>query len=142
MPNISTHFTQEELVHTDQPIPNPIDAASLANLQRLCTIALEPMRVLVGLMHINSGFRCDALNARVGGVSNSAHRFGRAADISCQYTPQDTFSLVKASDIQFDQLIWEPGWVHIGISEDGTTPRRQCLKATRQANGKMAYVAA
>ena len=36
-----------------------------------------------GPLHITSGCRCDAHNLAVGGVENSAHTRGKAADISC-----------------------------------------------------------
>ena len=34
-------------------------------------------------IHINSGLRCKTHNANVGGVSNSQHLFGNAADLGC-----------------------------------------------------------
>ena len=34
-------------------------------------------------IHINSGLRCKTHNANVGGVSNSQHLFGKAADLGC-----------------------------------------------------------
>jgi len=33
---------------------------------------------------ITSGYRTESHNKKVGGVSNSSHRIGRAADISCR----------------------------------------------------------
>lgn len=37
---------------------------------------------------INSGYRCKTHNAAVGGVSNSQHVKGNAADISCSNLPK------------------------------------------------------
>ena len=34
-------------------------------------------------VHINSGYRCEIYNARVGGVTGSFHTKGLAADLSC-----------------------------------------------------------
>ena len=54
------------------------------NLQRLCVLVLQPLRDTLGApVYINSGYRSKRLNARVGGVPNSRHLLGRAADIHC-----------------------------------------------------------
>ncbi len=38
-------------------------------------------RLLVGPLHVSSGFRCEEPNRINGGVPNSQHRLGQAADI-------------------------------------------------------------
>ena len=45
---------------------------------------LEQLRTKLGNVpiHINSGYRCPKHNAEVGGVANSQHVFGNAADIT------------------------------------------------------------
>ena len=54
------------------------------NLQKLCVLVLQPLRDTIGApVYINSGYRSKRLNARVGGVPNSRHLQGRAADIHC-----------------------------------------------------------
>lgn len=62
------------------------DAAPLD--MRLVT-ALQALRDLIGApIHINSGVRCVRHNRRVGGVRNSRHLEGIAADIRCdELTP-------------------------------------------------------
>lgn len=43
---------------------------------------LDKMRELLGLpLIVNSGYRCPVHNKNVGGVSNSQHLFGNAADV-------------------------------------------------------------
>lgn len=43
---------------------------------------LEVIRIAMGTpLYITSGYRCEKLNAEVGGVPNSLHMEGRAADI-------------------------------------------------------------
>lgn len=55
----------------------------LVNLNRLC-IRLEQIRFRLRLpIIVNSGYRSPKLNDAVGGVHNSYHIFGRAADIRC-----------------------------------------------------------
>lgn len=52
------------------------------NLQALAS-ELEKVRAHFGRpVSVHSGYRCPLYNAKIGGVSNSQHRNGRAADIS------------------------------------------------------------
>ena len=82
---LSKNFTLEEMVATShkglQDIPT---LAVIQNLQKLCVLVLQPLRDTIGApVYINSGYRSKRLNARVGGVPNSRHLQGRAADIHC-----------------------------------------------------------
>ena len=57
----------------------------LGNLITLCEQVLEPCRAYMGRgIHVSSGWRPAAVNAKVGGVSSSDHVQGRAADIWVQ----------------------------------------------------------
>jgi hypothetical protein len=137
--NLSENFTLEEMTHTGTGLPNQALGPIVANLQRLCGEFLEPLRAVAGPLHVNSGFRCPAVNSEVGGAGNSAHLSGRAADIvSSSHTAEQLFNLARNLGLPYDQLIWEPTWVHIGIAAEGVEPRQECLKATR-VNGKMHY---
>ena len=53
--------------------------------------ALQQLRDLIGVpIHVNSGYRCPFWNNRVGGVRNSTHVRGIAADIRCgELTPAE-----------------------------------------------------
>ena len=54
----------------------------IPNLRNLCERILEPLRAWVNEpIIISSGYRCPQLNKAVGGVSNSQHMTGEAADI-------------------------------------------------------------
>lgn len=54
------------------------------NLNALAEEVLEPVRERLGKpIIVNSGFRCPVHNAAVGGVANSQHMKGEAADITC-----------------------------------------------------------
>ncbi|WP_345891018.1 D-Ala-D-Ala carboxypeptidase family metallohydrolase [Burkholderia sp. Ax-1724] len=89
---------------------NVPDATELKNLHAL-TAALEDVRTVPGNkpILISSGFRSDAVNRTVDGVSNSAHRSGLAADFICPGfgTPLQICREVESSDIDFDQVIQE-----------------------------------
>ena len=88
-------------------------------------IDLEPARQVVGPILVNSGFRNEDVNRHVGGVPNSQHLLGQAADIRPR-DPQQFQRLVdflKAHQLT-DQLLTGNGWLHISWSPF-TTPRHQ-----------------
>ena len=82
---LSKNFTLEEMVATSHPrLQDTPTLAAQQNLQKLCILVLQPLRNTIGRpVYINSGYRSKQLNARVGGVPNSRHLLGRAADIHC-----------------------------------------------------------
>lgn len=96
---LSEHFTLEELTRSDTAkrlrIMNEPSQTELKNLQILCQQVLEPARNVVGKpLVITSGYRCKQLNRAVGGVANSYHIQGRAADILVN-APSDTKNLYE-----------------------------------------------
>lgn len=133
---LSEHFDYGELTHSDtaneRGIDNTPPAAAVENLKRLAAF-LEQVRAALGNhpMHITSGYRCEALNEAVGGVVNSAHLYGLAADFVCPDagTPLSICAKLRGTPgLEWDQLINEANskghrWVHIGIAEEGKTPR-------------------
>jgi hypothetical protein len=84
-------------------------------------------------MHISSGYRCLALNRVLRSSDSSAHVRGRAADFDApEYGPPvDICRSIYASDIRYDQLIYEHTWVHIGWARAGSAPRRETLTLMR-----------
>ncbi|MEO9387036.1 MULTISPECIES: D-Ala-D-Ala carboxypeptidase family metallohydrolase [Chromobacterium] len=89
-------------------------------------------------LDINCAYRCEQLNAAVGGSPTSAHKKGRAADITCNAcSPYDLAVFIFKMGINHDQIIQEFGrWVHVGMAEH---PRKQALTA-RKINGKTVYL--
>ena len=89
--NLSPHFSLQELTASDTAaklnINNSPPVPVLMNLSILAS-GLEQIRSLLGYpVHVNSGYRCPELNKTVGGVPDSAHLSGFAADIVCpQFT--------------------------------------------------------
>lgn len=88
-------------------------------------------------IRITSGYRSPALNKAVGGVKNSAHVAGYAADLQPVNGKQAEFERFLATDFSkmgyaFDQIIIEKSktsrWVHVGYKrpEDGKQ-RHQCF---------------
>jgi hypothetical protein len=136
--NLTEHFTLDELIASQvaarRRIDNTPGAAIVDNLRRVSAV-LEQVRAAVGRpITISSGYRCPALNVAVGGARDSAHLQGLAADINVpSMAPKDLAKAIIAAGIEFDQLIYEGTWVHIGLSAG--KPRRQVLTATFAPGG-------
>ena len=85
---------------------------------------LEKIRAHFGKpVHINSGYRCPALNNAVGGKASSQHLRGEAADITTG-SPQSNkqlYDLAISLRLPIDQLIGERGytWLHISHKASG-----------------------
>ena len=86
---------------------------------------------------ISSGYRSPALNKAVGGVKNSSHMMGYAADIVPANGKQDDFERFMAEvfakkGYAYDQIIVERSknsrWVHVGYKKADGSQRRQCFK--------------
>ena len=97
------------------------------NLTYGCLLLLEPARLEVGPILINSGYRNQRVNALVGGVKNSQHLQGCAADIRPR-DPQQFQRLVAflRSCEYTDQLLTGSGWLH--ISWNPFTPPRHYIR--------------
>lgn len=127
------NFTIMELVKSNiakrEKIDNTPDSTSLKYMQELISYCLQPIRNKLGKpMIITSGFRCQALNKKVGGVSNSQHTKGQAVDFFVQgMSIQQIIDFIKKTGIEFDQLINEYNrWVHISYVKGKN--RKQVLK--------------
>jgi hypothetical protein len=136
--NLTEHFTLEELVASQVAARRRIDnrpaPAVVENLRRVAGV-LEQVRAAVGKpITISSGYRCPVLNTAVGGARDSAHLQGLAADINVSgMAPKDLACAIIAAGIQFDQLIYEGTWVHIGLAAGKL--RNQVLTATFAPGG-------
>ena len=82
----SENFTLAELIHSTTAdkhrISNIPGDEQIRNLQYGVDMVLQPLRnINKKPITITSGYRCAALNKLVGGVANSYHLQGNAADI-------------------------------------------------------------
>jgi hypothetical protein len=125
---ITMHFTIEELCASQtakaKGISNTPNMQQMINLVYLTAYVLEPLRVAMGEpIKIGSGFRCQQLNKAVGGVTNSQHMKGQAADlcIDCDIKKGKKWFAYIRDHLPFDQLIWEKNpktgnyWVHVSF---------------------------
>ncbi len=84
------YFSLPELEHTSQPefkggILNVALGQERKNLVTLVECVLDPIREHWGSpIFVTSGYRCPLLNKKVGGVTNSYHLRGMAADITAK----------------------------------------------------------
>ena len=128
---ISKNFTLEELCASEtakaKGIRNEPGQSDVVNLCALVHKVLQPLRAAMGEpIKIGSGYRSLALNNAVGGVRNSQHMRGEAADLCIDGDIQKGkrwFDWIKLH-CPFDQLIWEHNskgsyWVHVSYRADG-----------------------
>ena len=132
------HFTIEEMYASDTAkrlgIDNKPSVQQMINLVYLCANVLEPLRVAMNEpIKIGSGFRCHKLNKAVGGVYNSQHLKGQAADLCIDgdiEKGRKWFDYIK-NHLPFDQLIWEKNpktgscWVHVSFVFPGFGKNRR-----------------
>lgn len=131
---ISEHFTLEDLSFSEAAarlgLDNTPTAVIIRNLGRVAEV-MERIRTLLGdsAIVVHSGYRSVQVNRAVGGVVTSAHCHGLACDFVCPAfgTPAEVALTILKSDIEYDQLIFEYGWVHVGLAREGVLPRREAL---------------
>ncbi len=137
---VTMHFTVDELCASAtakaKGINNKPDIQQTINLVYLAAYVLEPLRIAMGEpIKISSGFRCQELNKAVGGVANSQHCKGQAADLCIDgdlKKGRKWFDYIK-QHLPFDQLIWEHDskgvyWVHVSyVYPDLGKNRRQVI---------------
>ena len=142
---ISKNFTLEEFCASETARKYGIINQITTSEQRDAIFALvlkvlQPLRDLWGKpIHINSGYRCPQLNARVGGVATSQHTKGEAADLKTGYTSA-TYQMMKlvrnTPEIwkEVDQMIGYNNFVHISHRRFGK--QRNQLLYNKSYRGK------
>lgn len=120
---LSEHFKLSEFTKSNTArrykVSNIPSDSHISNLKNLCVNALEPIRKEYGLpIHVSSGYRCPLLNELVGGVPNSYHKLGCAADISgpdFSRLKECIGVLVENGTIHLDEYIEYPSFVHVAL---------------------------
>lgn len=124
------YFTINELTRSTTARLNGIDNTPsqqvINNLTALVDNVLDPLREAWGKpIHVNSGYRCKALNTAVGGVPASQHMLGEAADITAgsREANRQLYSLMRQLKLPVDQAIneYDFRWIHVSY---GTRHRR------------------
>lgn len=108
--NLSQNFTLEELTYSRTAVENGLEnipsPRALQALKNLSVYLLQPLRDRYGkTIAITSGYRNETVNLLVGGVKNSQHTKGEAADCYIAEGPEKLLEILKASGLTFDQAI-------------------------------------
>ena len=111
---LSPHFRLIEFIKAEKYPDNKPTLQDVVNMAYGCQMLLEPARVEVGPIIVNSGFRNSRVNRLVGGVSSSQHLCGQAADIR----PMDPSQFQRLVDFlkaspHTDQLLTGSRWLHV-----------------------------
>ena len=152
---LTEHFTLSEFERSETAakcgIDNRVPSHMIPALQNLCKQVLEPLRGFVGRpIVITSGYRCPALNVKVGGVISSQHTMGLAADLSLPKTCYTDWDDGRAhTDMEeaerwvefirqhtsFDQCILETHngrdfWLHVSCKVNAALNRHEVKRMT------------
>lgn len=142
MANISKYFRLEEFLTSStarqKSIENLPSWEIVEHLKEL-VLFLDGLREAWGSgIRVSSGFRNEKLNAAVGGVLNSIHKNGYAADlqpINGKNREFKAFVLEWLKDKQFDEAILEKDkhgveWVHLQLYSNNGYQRRKTFSMT------------
>lgn len=117
--SLSEHFKLSEFLASPTAVRhnltlNPSDAV-FQNLRSLCSCVLEPARRKIGHpIYVTSGYRSQSLNRLVGGVSDSMHLYGRAADIMVyDFSLYDLYEILKG--LPHSELILHSEYIHVAL---------------------------
>lgn len=122
---MAIYFTTKEMTKSQtaelQNIDNTPNEKVIGNLKKVMYI-LDMVRVYIGKpILINSGYRCKKLNELVGGVQNSMHTKGLAADFRTKEKEDinTMFEFLKKNQKNFkvEELIKYKTFIHMGVSE-------------------------
>lgn len=131
MGTISKDFSYREFERSEvadaKHICNVITSFEVRDsIQALTENVLQPLRDAWGKpLKVNSGYRCKALNAAVGGVPTSQHVKGEAADIATG-DPVKLARLAVKLGLPVDQMILYPTFVHFSHRLNGEQRGQIC----------------
>jgi zinc D-Ala-D-Ala carboxypeptidase len=148
--NLTKNFTLEEMTKSETALRHDLENTpgeqEISSMKLLAEKVLQPVRDHFGKgVKVNSGFRNQDVNQKVGGSRNSDHTRGQACDIEIPGIPNAELAEWIKDNLEFNQLILEfytpgvpdSGWVHVSyIPEDN---KKQVLTATKK-DGKTVYL--
>ena len=91
-------------------------ASLVSNLDTLRGLVARPIV-------ITSGIRCQFLNSKAGGVADSNHLTGAAADLNCADSLSRYTLLINALKL-FDRIGVGKSFVHVDVNSDAEHPSR------------------
>ena len=130
---LTLHFTLAEATITSQPFDNFPRTKSHYDAIVETAKKMEIVREILGSnpIRVNSWYRSPEVNRAVGGVPNSEHALGRAVDFTC-WQFGTILSICQtlrahADELNYNQLILEPTWVHISFPPAGQVGKKEVL---------------
>ena len=123
----SEHFSAEELMcHGASQGHCGCSPETANNVSPLLLEKLEALRAMIGgPIEISCAYRCPAHNAEVGGVPNSQHVNGTAADVQTpNYNHCNTPEQLKwyCEQIGFDGIGLYDWGCHVDVRDNGQSP--------------------
>lgn len=130
--NLSRNFTLQELTYSRTAVEHGLENVpgpqAFQSLRNLATYLLQPLRDRYGsAIAVTSGYRNETVNLLAGGVKNSQHTKGEAADCYITEGPLKLLDILKASGLDFDQAIVYPRKKFLHLSYREGFNRRQIL---------------
>lgn len=140
MEQFTKNFSYDELIASSTAkrlgLDNTPTEKEKEKLRELAEYILQPIRdAWKSPIIVNSAFRSEAVNKAVGGVKNSQHRLGEAADITIggKERNRKLFNfiqkLIQKGDIYVGQLIdeYNYSWIHVSLPRTNGKPNNQIL---------------
>lgn len=140
MEQFTKNFTYDELIASSTAkrlgLDNTPTREEKEKLRRLAQEILQPIRdAWRSPIIVNSAYRSEKVNKAVGGVKNSQHRLGEAADITIGGKERNKklfnfiCKLISTSKIKVGQLIdeYNYSWIHVSLPRTNGKPNNQIL---------------
>lgn len=128
MEQFTKNFSYDELIASSTAkrlgLDNTPTPEEKEKLRQLAEDILQPIRdAWRAPIIVNSAYRSEQVNKAVGGVKNSQHRLGEAADITIGGKERNRklfnfiYKLISKGDIKVGQLIDEYNyqWIHVSL---------------------------
>ena len=143
MKKISENISYKEATHSETAkrlgISNKPKKEHIENMELIAEKIFQPLREWVDHpIRINSFYRSEELNSRIGGAISSAHKDGLAIDLDSLggKTNLEMLHYIK-DNLEFDILIneypneeGEPKWIHVSWNKKKN--RKQVLEIKRK----------
>lgn len=140
MEQFTKNFSYDELIASSTAkrlgLDNTPNEDEKEKLRRLAIELLQPIRdAWKSPIIVNSAFRSEQVNKAVGGVKNSQHRLGEAADITIGGKDRNRklfnfiYKLINQGKIKVGQLIdeYNYSWIHVSLPRTNGKPNNQVL---------------
>lgn len=117
---LSQNFKLSEFLYTERDfVFGVISPDVFFNIFALCRLVLQPLRSkLERPVLVSSGYRPEVLNKLVGGVTNSRHLYGAAADLIFDYDSEGTqmYDILKKNPNVGELIInYERNYIHVSL---------------------------